>query len=1113
MTRPSAALRILGPVEADVDGAPAELGPTKQRALLAFMLLRANHVASRDQLIEALWGERPPETAATALHGYVSGLRKALGAERIETRSPGYVLRTVPGEVDLERFERLLADARSSDPSRRSDLLREALGLWRGDPFGDLDSAPFFEDERRRLEELRLVALERRIDADLELGRHGDLVPELEALVRQHPLRERLRGQLMLALYRSGRQAEALQAYREGRRLLDEELGLEPGEDLRRLERAILEQDPAIGGPPAPRSPPPRGAERGRSRRRVLIAVGAVLVAVAAAAAASWSTSGAGGTPADDDHVVALDTASGHVDKVVSLAGAPSSMAADGSSLWLGDPSANVLVQIDLASGTRSDSIPLSTQAGDAPTQPGGIAVAGSAVWVASTVGGRILRVDRQARRVVESIALGGAGGTAIASGPAGLWAADATDRTLVKIDPRTGEKVKTIVLDFEPTALAVGHSSIWVADYAGDRVIEVDPLSGQELSPVGVGQGPAAVAVGAGAVWVANSLDGTVSKINPQSASSSSTVHVGRGPSALTVDSGSVWVANAYSGTVARLRAETNDLIKEIRVGGQPAALAASGGRVWVGSGSTGQAHRGGTLVLVSTGQIGTADPALFQGPEPTKFMGLAYDTPVTFQHSDGPAGLRLVPDLAVSLPKPTNGGTVYTFRIRSGIRYSNGTQLRASDFRRGMERLFRLASYYNDWDDAHQFLNVVGAARCKSESWKPCNLSRGVRTDDATGIVAFRLRSPDPDFIYSLALTGAAPIPPETPGDPSSPVPGTGPYRIAVFQPGRQIRFERNPYFRQWSPAAQPDGYPDAIVWRFPRSHEAVVAAVRSGQADWTYDQIPPQQLRALRIRLPAQVHANPAFIFEYAQLNANKAPFNDVRVRRALNYAIDRRKVLQMFGGLGAATVSCQPLLPGLAGYRRYCPYTLHPRARGTWTAPNLALARRLVAASGTRGQTVRVWGNSDSIGIPIRVASYIASVLRSLGYRTHVDRMRGNEYTFQSRSELQIYSDGDQGLEYPRPSSYLEAYFGCRGSANYEYYCDPALDRKMARAKALQTTDSKRAAALWTEIDHQIVDSALWVPYVNLYSVDFVSARMRNYRSHPLWGFMADQAWLR
>jgi DNA-binding SARP family transcriptional activator len=231
--------RVLGPLEVSDDGRAIALGGQKQRALLALLLLHANEVLSRDHLIDELWQADPPETARTALQVHISQLRKAVGRERILTQAPGYRAVVELGELDLERFERLVGDAANGD------ALRQALALWRGPPLAELGDS-FARVERGRLEEQRLLALERRIDADLALGRHAGLVPELEGLVGEHPLREHLRGQLMIALYRCGRQADALEVYRRGRRLLSDELGLEPGEELRRLEKAILEQDESL---------------------------------------------------------------------------------------------------------------------------------------------------------------------------------------------------------------------------------------------------------------------------------------------------------------------------------------------------------------------------------------------------------------------------------------------------------------------------------------------------------------------------------------------------------------------------------------------------------------------------------------------------------------------------------------------------------------------------------------------------------------------------------------------------------------------------------------------------------------------------------------------------
>jgi DNA-binding SARP family transcriptional activator len=237
--------RILGPVEALLDERQLPLGSRKQRMLLAALLLRPNEVVSVDQLIDALWGEAVPKRAAKSLQVYVWQLRKVLGHQVLQTRPPGYTLVLPPGALDLHRFESLLAEARAEEPINAAAILRDALGLFRGRPLAEFADERFAEVEVARIEALRLEALEERIEADLALGRHAALVGELEALVAAEPLRERPRAQLMVALYRCGRQAEALAAYREGRRVLDE-LGIEPGRPLQVLEQAVLRQDPTL---------------------------------------------------------------------------------------------------------------------------------------------------------------------------------------------------------------------------------------------------------------------------------------------------------------------------------------------------------------------------------------------------------------------------------------------------------------------------------------------------------------------------------------------------------------------------------------------------------------------------------------------------------------------------------------------------------------------------------------------------------------------------------------------------------------------------------------------------------------------------------------------------
>jgi DNA-binding SARP family transcriptional activator len=251
--------RILGPLEVIDDGNPLQLSGQKQRALLALLLLEANRVVSTDRIVDALWGDQPPRTAATSLQNFVSQLRKLLGPETLVTKPPGYQLRLEPAQFDLDRFHGLVEEARREPPDARAAKLEHALAIWRGPPLADLGFEAFAQSEIGRLEELRLAVVEDRIAAELEAGRHAEIVGELEALADEHPLRERFRGQLMLALYRSGRQAEALQIYHDTRRVLVEELGIDPSPSLQQLHGAILRQDPGLEtGAPGVQAPQDR---------------------------------------------------------------------------------------------------------------------------------------------------------------------------------------------------------------------------------------------------------------------------------------------------------------------------------------------------------------------------------------------------------------------------------------------------------------------------------------------------------------------------------------------------------------------------------------------------------------------------------------------------------------------------------------------------------------------------------------------------------------------------------------------------------------------------------------------------------------------------------------
>jgi len=264
--------RILGPLEVWDGDRQIAVSGARQSALLALLLLNANRVVPSERLIDELWGEDSPESGATALRVRVSQLRKALRKDIVQTRPPGYLVRVQRDQLDLQQFERLVEEGRSllesGDAAQAAARLRGALDLWRGPPLADFAYESFAQQAIARLEELRLAATELRLDADLALGRHGDIIGELESLVGEHPLRERLRGQLMLALYRAGRQAEALGVYQSARSVLVDQLGIEPSPALQALERAILRQDPALELGRAADAPP---SVLGRQQRSILV--------------------------------------------------------------------------------------------------------------------------------------------------------------------------------------------------------------------------------------------------------------------------------------------------------------------------------------------------------------------------------------------------------------------------------------------------------------------------------------------------------------------------------------------------------------------------------------------------------------------------------------------------------------------------------------------------------------------------------------------------------------------------------------------------------------------------------------------------------------------------
>jgi peptide/nickel transport system substrate-binding protein len=1083
------------------------MGGPKQRALLAVLLVRAGEVVSRAVLLDALWGEVPPSSAEESLDTYVYRLRTLVGHDRILREGGGYRLVLNRGEVDADEFEQLVEDARRATDAGDHDAavvaLTEGLHLWRGQAWGDgLDDALIAADARR-LDELRLSALETRLEARLALGEGGELVAELEQLVTEHPLRERLLAALMLALYRAGCHTEALEAFQAARRRLVEELGLEPGPELYELQRRILEHDPNLA--------PPRRFPTSTGSRRSTAVVAALVLVCMAAAGVLLSVDASASRPrlaAGASGVIAIDTGSDQPVAAAPLAGPPGSLTAAAGSVWVADPGSNAILAVDRASGNVVDRIPVRDE-------PGSIASGDGAIWVASTVGSTVTRVDPATDSVTQRISLPGDNTAALLFTAGRLWVADPVEHELFEIDPASDTLERTVALDLQPSAMAARDGSIWIAGYLNASVEQMDPSSGRVTGRVHVGGGPVALAFTGDSLWVANSLDSTVSRVDTKRLAVEATIPVGSGPTALAAVSGAVWVASQYSSTVSRLDPQRDRVVSTLRVAGAPAALTPAGHRLWVGVAADSGDHRGGTLVIAAPGpltsskpSIQTPDPAFYSSASVAQFMGLAYDSLVTYAQTTGSGGLRLVPDLAVSIPTPSDDDRVYAFRIRPGIRYSDGRRLRAGDFRRGVERLFRDQSQGSFLYDA-----LIGARACTHDP-RACNLSRGIVTDDQTGTVTFHFSTPDPEFLFDLTSSAySAPIPAGTPDHEtgSQTVSGTGPYRIASVTP-TEIRFVRNAYFREWSHAAQPAGNPDAIEWKSVRDIQAGVGAIQRGEADWLFGDPPYSDYHELELRSPAELHVNPQWSVSFVAINTHVAPFTDIRVRRALNYAINRATIVREYGGPSFAVPTCQTIVPGIPGYRRYCPYTLRPGTDGVWGAPDLTRARRLVAQSGTAGERIDLIGSRGSF-VPQSTQRYIAGVLRTLGYRVRLQWIPISSITQRMWDHFQINADGNWIPSYPDPSSYVPSFFACNGPNGNDYYCNPHVDREMYDAELLEVNDPARASALWQRVDRQLTDGAEWVSTVDDREVEITSWRVRNYEYNPVEGFLADQAWIR
>jgi YVTN family beta-propeller protein len=850
----------------------------------------------------------------------------------------------------------------------------------------------------------------------------------------------------------------------------------------------------ALGGiaPKTVRVRPGRSARprRTRPRRAGLAGLAAgLLVAVGAGAVLLSSDDGPGVVSVRADSMAIVDPGDYSLLGQVKLRGSPAAIADGAGAVWVTDEDRGVVSRIEKETRTVSQTIRVGRG-------PASLAIDREGVWVANRQDGTLSVISPQTNEVVDTIPVGRTvEGLCIMDGT--VWVASPLDYTVVRIDPRTGKRQGAIRLESQPVGLACGAGTVWASSPSTGAVTEITSSAKAPTRTIQVSRGISAMALGKGGLWVANPPDGTVSRIDPERGAVTATIPVGErdGPAHLVVTDEAMWVSSELGGTIARVDHGDARVVEKLPVGNRPQGLAEVDGALWIAVADDGTRHRGGTLeVEYGLGAASVGELAF-------ELQAVTNDGLVGFPRQ--PTAAPVVANLAQALPIPSDGGRTYAFRLRKGIRYSDGKPVLASHVVPGIQRAMQVFGPV--------FRNIRGANRCTP---KRCDLSKGVVADDRAGTVVIHLTTPDPDLLFKLANPTAALVPPAAlKAGPLEPPPATGPYRITRFEPDRLVRLERNARFRSWSSVARPDGYPEVITARLGVTREGVIDRLLSGKIDLAGSidlPFPPDALARLRRRAPGQARTSVAPVTQFFFLNTKRPPFDDVDARRAVSFAFDRRAAVKAFGGADAAQETCQVLPPNFPGHRPYCPYTV-PGSGGARGRPNLAEARRLVRRSGTRGMRVTV--HVPSLLNPA-LRQVMVRTLRTLGYRADIRALPPQEHfpavtAPDSRAQVAYFP---WLADYPAPSTFF-GLFACGAAPNPARFCDRELDRMVAEASRLQLTDPGAADARWARVERRVVDKAPAVAMYNLLNVDVLSSRVGNYRNVPLLGTLLDQAWVR
>jgi peptide/nickel transport system substrate-binding protein len=854
-----------------------------------------------------------------------------------------------------------------------------------------------------------------------------------------------------------------------------------------------------------------RISTRLRSTRARVLLVLVVLVALAGSAGTVFMLVQPRFLPGVEANSVGRISGDGRgIVSALQVGSVPDAIAFGAGSLWVTDTTTGSVARIDPTTSLVVETIPVRSS-------PNGVASGHGAIWVTNGNDRSVSRVSPLTNEVIDTIPVGN-GPSGVATDEHWVWVTNRLDGTLARIDPQTGD-AETFRIGTTLAGVAVGAGSVWVSDFDAGEVVRVDPATGVPFYRIPVGNGPTSIAAGDGQVWVVNSRDGTVSRIDPGTNSVAATIAVGAEPGVVAAGR-SVWVTVSSTADIVQIDPATNLPVRRIPARSRPRGIVVAEGDAWFTARADTGSHRGGTLRIVGQGvdDVPSAlDPA--EGSDTINGLDhvfLTNDGLVGFERVGGSEGLTLVPDLAIAIPTPTDSGRTYSFKLRDGIIYSDGTPVHALDVRRSIERIFSINP-----DPLGFGGNLEGADACASAP-ATCDLSSSVIVDEGARTVTFRLIAPDPEFLFKLADPVLVVLPADTPRELATvPLPATGPYMAEPFDANGGIRLVRNPFFKEWSHEAQPDGYPDVIEWRIAAEGEDSTTLVAAGKADSTQwnDAFTAARIDELRTQFTDQLHALPPSRTWFQFMNTSRPPFDRAEVRRAVNLATDRNKVVELFGGDIAGRVTCQATPPGFPGYEPYCPYTVSPGK--TWTAADMATAQGLIDSAGVRGTPVTVWSVEFARPEFRKVNAYFVELLNELGFEASLKSTSLEEFFAiedEYTANIQMLGIWYSGL-YPTPSAFIAGTFTCPefrpfpgSDGNYAHFCDPEIDALALIASDLQATDPSLANQKWAEVDHKIVDQSPAVAAFNPIQLAFVSKRVGNVQVHPVLKVLISQMWV-